>query len=152
MKKGILIKTLALAAAAVLATSCAYILLDDKKPDAVSKGEYNIVISGLVSDIASNTAIQDIQIIFEAFASNDISILPVESKTVKSDSRGIYLIEAKGFSEPITCRLCAESPQGAEVKYRSEVNEIVVTWKEESFDKETNTLYVNDHNFQLTKE
>ena len=149
MKHGIF-RTLVLTTVALLASACSYVMLNDDKED-MSEGYYNIVISGLVSDVTSNTAISDIQITLEVYHTNSPSILPFITRIVKTDSRGIYLVEDQGFTGPITCKLHAESTENADVEYISASSEIMVNWNEESIDTETNTLYVNDHNFQLTR-
>lgn len=149
MKHGIF-RTIVLSAVTLLASACSYVMLDDKH-DNMSEGYYDIVISGLVSDVASNTALSGINITLEVYLTNSPSVLPFITRVVKTDSRGIYMVGEQGFSAPITCKLTAESDKNADVGYISATNEIVVSWKEESIDSETNTLYVNDHNFQLKR-
>lgn len=142
-------KLLTLTLLAISATSCSLALLNDdsEKLD----GNLKIVVTGVASDVASNKPLKGIKISFSAYTENSLSILPLASQTVYTNSEGIYTIHAEGFSDAITCTITAQSTDQDEVIYEEQTNKIVVTWSGDSFDKETETFYVNNCNFQLKK-
>ena len=139
-------KLLALAIAAVASASCGLAFLNDDEP--VLDGDFKIVVNGVASDAATNVPLTGIKVTFSAFAENSPSVLPVISKTVYTDSRGIYSVEAIGFSDPVTCTITAESTEGT-ADFESMTNKVVVAWHGNSFDSESGTFYVNECNFQM---
>ena len=143
-------KLLALTLLSATAMSCSLAFLNDD--EAYLDGDMKLVVNGVVSDVATNTPIQDIKITFSAFAENSLSVLPLISKTVYTDINGEYSVETFGFSESITCRMTAESIEDMKQQYESMENVIVVTWSGNSFDESSHTFYVNDCNFQMKKE
>lgn len=142
-------KLLTLTLLAISATSCSLALLSDESEKL--DGDLKIVVTGVASDVVSNTPLTGIKITFSAYKENSISILPLASQTVYTNSDGIYTIQAEGFSEAITCTITAESIEQDEVEYEEITSKIVVTWSGDSFDEETGTFFVNDCNFQLKK-
>lgn len=140
---------LALTILAVLSMSCSTALLNDE--EAVLDGEFAIAVNGVVSDVASNAPIKDIQVTFSAFATNSLSIMPLVSKTVTTKSDGTYSFKVFGFSDPVTCKITAESKENAENRYETMINEIVVAWEGNSYAPEQKTFFVNDCNFQMEK-
>lgn len=142
-------KLLTLTLLAISATSCSLALLSDESEKL--DGDLKIVVTGVASDVISNTPLTGIKITFSAYKENSISILPLASQTVYTNSDGIYTIQAEGFSEAITCTITAESIEQDEVQYEEITSKIVVTWSGDSFDEETGTFFVNDCNFQLKK-
>ena len=142
-------KLLTLTLLAISATSCSLALLSDESEKL--DGDLKIVVTGVASDVVSNTPLTGIKITFSAYKENSISILPLASQTVYTNSDGIYTIQAEGFSEAITCTITAESIEQDEVQYEEITSRIVVTWSGDSFDEETGTFFVNDCNFQLKK-
>ena len=137
-------KILALATLAAASTSCSMAFLNDEESSL--DGDHRIIVTGVVSDVATNRPLSEIKVTFSAFAENSLSILPLTSKTVNTDTKGEYTIEAFGFSEPVTCTLTAENPE-----YGTMTNKIVVTWTGSTFDSSSKTFIVNDCNFQMKK-
>ena len=138
-------KILALTILAVTSASCSMALLNDE--ESALDGDHRIIVTGVASDVATNKPLTDITVTFSAFAENSLSVLPLASKTVTTDSKGVYTVEAFGFSEPVTCTLTAEG-EG----YAAMANKIVVTWTGSTFDSTSKTFYVNDCNFQMKKD
>ena len=114
-------------------------------------GDMRIVINGVVSDFVTNAPISDIKVTFSAYAENSLSVLPIASTTVMTNSQGIYTIEMFGFSDPVTCTVTAESTDHTADEYETMTNKIVVNWSGTSFNADTRTFYVNDCNFQMKK-
>lgn len=129
------------------AMSCSQALLDDgaEHPD----GNGRIIITGMVADVADQKPIEGIRISFEAFPDNSISIMPIVSKTVYSDSEGIFAITVEGLSRPVTCRVFTGETHG-ETQYETQTNEIKVSWSGTAYDHKTETFIVNDCNFLLS--
>ena len=135
----------------VLALSCSNLILLDNHDDVQPKDNLKLTVNGVVSDVETNQPISGIKITLEAFAENTPTLLPDAAKTVHTDENGVYTIEASGFSGTITCTLTAESPEDAAVKYETITNKVLVTWDGSSFDETSNTAYVNDCNFQMSR-
>ena len=150
-----MIRTLKKISALILLTasalSCTSLILLDTHEGNRHEDNLKLTINGVVSDVASNAPLQGIKITLEAFAENSPSLLPDATKTVTTDDKGVYTIEASGFSGTISCTLTAESPEDAETRYETVTNKVVVTWTGSSFDPETNTAYVNECNFQMSR-
>lgn len=144
-----LFNILALAVLSAASLSCSKALLSDYEE--ALKGEFTIAVNGVVSDVAANSPIKDINVTFSAYAENAISVLPLSSMTVKTGVDGTYSIEMSGFSDPVTCIIQAESDEESDQQYESMSSEIVVTWAGNSFDPERKTFFVNDCNFQMEK-
>ena len=140
---------LALTILAALSISCSMALLNDD--ETVLDGEFAIAVNGVVSDVVTNAPLKDIQVTFSAFATNSLSVMPLVSKTVTTDTDGTYSFKILGFSDPVTCTITAESIVEAENQYEAMTNEIVVTWEGNSYDPERKTFFVNDCNFQMEK-
>lgn len=138
-------KLLVLALTAAASMSCGLAFLSDD--EAHLDGNLKIVVNGVVSDVATNAPLTDVEITFSAYAENTLSILPLLSKTVSTNSKGEYTVEAYGFSEPVTCSMTAAGND----EYKQMENKIVVTWSGNSFDERNDTFYVNDCNFQMEK-
>ncbi len=145
----ILKKILILAILTTSSVSCSMAFLGED-PN-ILDGDMTIVINGIASDVVTNAPISDIKVTFSAFAENSLSVLPIVSTTVHTDSKGIYTIEVFGFSDPVTCTLTAESTDKTADKYETMTNKIVVNWSGNSFDEASRTFYVNDCNFQMKK-
>lgn len=144
-------KTLALIFVTASAMSCSSLILLDDRVDSQLNDNLKLTVNGVVSDMTSNLPIQGIKVTLEAFAENTPSLLPDVSKTVYTDENGVYTIEASGFSGTITCTLTAESAEDADVRYETATNKLVVTWEGSSFDYASNTAYVNECNFQMSR-
>ena len=143
-------KLLALTILAATSISCSPALLNDEEESL--DGNLKIVVNGVVSDVVTNAPISDIKITFSAFAENSPSVLPLISKTVNTDGKGVYTVEATGFTGPVTCTLTAESMEDATVKYETMTNKIVVASNNgTTLDADSNTFVVNDCNFQMKK-
>ena len=140
---------LSLMLAAASAASCDVVLLSDD----IAKNEDNltVVVNGIVSDVASNSTLTGIKITFEAYSGETISGSPLASKTVYTDSNGLYTVQAEGFSDAITCIVTAESTNQNEEQYETMTNKVVVTWAGSSYDMDKGTFFVNDCNFQMRK-
>lgn len=145
-------KTFVLIAVAASALSCSNLVLLDRQEETPTEGNLKLTVNGVVSDVTSNLPLSGMKITLSAYAENSPSLLPDASKTVLTDGKGVYTIEATGFSGPVTCMITAESPEDAKVKYETVTNKVVVTWSGNSFDAESNTAFVNDCNFQMKKE
>ena len=144
-------KIFVLIAVAAASLSCSAMVLLDRQEDTPKEGNLKLTVNGVVSDITSNRPLSGMKITLSAYAENSPSLLPDANKTVFTDSKGVYTIEASGFSGPVTCMVTAESPEDADVKYETVTNKVVVTWSGNSFDAESNTAYVNECNFQMRK-
>ena len=144
-------KISALILLAASALSCTSLILLDTPEENRHEDNLKLTVNGVVSDVETNQPISGIKITLEAFAENTPTLLPDAAKTVHTDENGVYTIEASGFSGTITCTLTAESPEDAAVKYETITNKVVVTWDGSSFDETSNTAYVNDCNFQMSR-
>ena len=145
MKK-YLYKILSLVLLSASLLSCSLILLDIN--DRQTGSNFKVIVNGVVSDVTSNSVITGAKITFEAYA-DETAATPFLTKTVYSDSNGIYTVEAEGFSDPITCLVTAESTTQNQAQYETLTNKVVVTWNGSSFDQESNTFFVNECNFQM---
>ena len=92
------------------ALSCSSLILLDTPEDNRHEDNLKLTINGVVSDVASNAPLSGIKVTLEAFAENSPSLLPDATKTATTDEKGVYTIEASGFSGTISCTLTAESP------------------------------------------
>ena len=142
-------KLLALTILAAASASCSQVFLFDDGSNL--EGDMKIVVTGVVSDVVTNKPIQDITITFSAFAENSISVLPLISKTIRTDENGVYLIDSHGFNKPVTCIITAESTELTGAQYKKMENKVVVKWNGSSYDEASKTFYVNDCNFQMKK-
>ena len=115
-------------------------------------GEFAIAVNGVVSDVATNAPLKDIQVTVSAFATNSLSVMPLISKTVMTEADGTYSFKVFGFSDPVTCKITAMSKEDAENRYETMTNKVVVTWEGNSYDPDSKTFFVNDCNFQMEKE
>lgn len=105
-----------------------------------------IIISGSISDIGTKRPIESVKVLFSAYESHEDSALPVNEQNVYTDSNGSYSIMASGFSTPVTCVIVTEAEGYASVR-----KEILVNWEGISFDRATNTFFVNDCDFHLER-
>ena len=141
-------KILALIVFAASTLSCSMAFLDGE--EAHLDGNLTIAVSGVASDVATNTPLTGIKVTFAAYpADNPISILPLATKTVYTDGNGVYTVEVTGFNENVTCTLTAESTDQNEVRYEPMTNKILVSWTGNSFDAKKGIFVVNDCNFQM---
>ena len=140
---------LALTISAALSISCSTALLNEEKN--MLYGDFAIVVNGVVSDVANNAPTENIQVTFSAFAANSLSVMPLVSKTVMTESDGTYSFKVSGFSDPVTCKITAKSKEDAEKRYETMTNEVVVVWEGNSYDPKQKTFFVNDCNFQMEK-
>lgn len=142
------ILTLIVIATATL--SCAQAFLGEN--ESLQKGDLKIIVSGVASDVTTNSPLTGIKITFDAYpASNTHNIIPLATKTVYTDSNGVYTVEVGGFSENITCTLTAECTNQNQIKYEAQTNRVHVSWNGLSFDQSKGVFVVNDCNFQLKK-
>ena len=140
-----LLRILAVTIFASTSLSCSMALLNDE--EAALNGEYTISVNGVVSDVATNATLDGIKVTFEAFNESSLSVMPLITLTDVTDSKGVYTIKAKGFSDPVTCTITAEG----DGQYETMTNKVVVTWSGNSFDPESKTFFVNDCNFQMKR-
>mgnify|MGYP003288395037 FL=1 len=143
-----LLKILAVTIFATMSLSCSMALLNDE--EAALNGEFTITVNGVVSNVVTNAPLEGMKITFEAFDENSLSVMPLISLTDVTDSKGVYTIKAKGFSDPVTCIITAESTEETG-QYETMTNKVVVTWSGNSFDPESKTFFVNDCNFQMKR-
>lgn len=129
--------------------SCSLALLNSD--EAALDGDSTVIVSGSVSDISSNEPITGIRITFAAYPENTLYPLPIITKTVYSDSKGLYTVDAYGFSDVITCKVTAESLDLENLPYEKSTNEILIPWSGAGYDQSTMTFFVNNCNFQLKK-
>lgn len=132
-----------IAAAAVI--SCDKALVADNGYEL--GGDYRIVVTGSVSAM-DNTPLEEIKVTLNAYPPDVLYPLPLVTKTVYTDNKGLYSVDAFGFSGSIICNVKAESQDGS---YNSETQELKITWSGPSFDEKNNTFFVNDCNFKLVK-
>lgn len=141
-------KILALIVLATATLSCSKAFLGGDDPSL--DGELTIAVSGVASDVTTNVTLTGIKVTFAAYpADNSISILPLTTKTVYTDSNGVYTVEVKGLSGNLSCTLTAESTGQNETQYESMTNKILVSWTGNSFDSKKGMFVVNDCNFQM---
>lgn len=107
-------------------------------------GEHTVIISGIVSDTASNTPVEGVMITFSAIDKEGISINV--SQNVYTDSNGRYRIESDGLYDPLTCTLDVTHPG-----FSSTRKTILVNWSGPSYDEKKNIFFVNDCNFHLER-
>lgn len=115
------------------------------------EGNCILVVTGSVSDIETSTPIKGIKISFSAYPQGNPAAGPLSTKTVYSDSNGIYAIEAEGFNRPITCRITAESQSSDELSYKSAVQEVNINWSDTGYDAENGRYFINNCDFKLSK-
>lgn len=143
-------KILSLIVIATATLSCAQVFLGEK--DSSLEGDLKIIVSGVASDVTTNTPLTGIKITFAAYpASNPLSIIPLATKTVYTDGNGVYTVEVEGFSENIICTLTAECTNQNQIKYEAQTNKVHVSWNGISFDQSKGVFVVNDCNFQMKK-
>lgn len=130
--------------------SCSLALLNDETVSL--DGECRVIVTGVVSDVADNTPVTGAKITFSAYPNNTLYPLPLVTKTVYSDSKGIYSVDAIGFEEEITCKVTAEGPEDSKIEYKKMTSELLIPWKGAAYDEESCTFFVNDCNFQMKKE
>lgn len=121
-------------------TSCS------KDDSSLLEGEGTIIITGIVTDMATGNPLRDIKITFEAYTPKGRLI---ETKTSYSSSDGIYGVEADGFNGIVNCIMTAEDASGVYQKAKIEIN---IPWKGTSFNREKGIFVVNDCNFYLDKD
>ena len=143
-----LLRILAVTIFAATSLSCSMALLNDE--EAALNGEFTISVNGVVSNIATNAPLEGVKVTFEAFDETSLSVMPLITLTDVTDSKGVYTIKAKGFSDPVTCTITAESTEKTG-NYETLTNKVVVTWSGNSFDSESKTFFVNDCNFQMKR-
>ena len=74
---------------------------------------------------------------------------PLIIDEVHTTSKGTYTINVSGvINEPLLCILTAEDVTDA---YEGKSNQVNISWRGTSFDRETGTFVVNDCSFQLSK-
>lgn len=105
-----------------------------------------IVISGTISDMDTKQPLEGVKILFTAYDSDEDFTLPVTEQNVYTDSKGSYSIMASGFSTPVTCVIVTEAEGYAAVR-----KEVFVNWEGTSFDRVSNSFFVNECDFHLEK-
>lgn len=143
-----LLRILAVTIFAATTLSCSMALLNDE--EAHLDGEFTITVNGIVSNVVTNAPLKGIKITFEAFDEGSLSVMPLITLSDMTDSKGVYTITAKGFSDPVTCMITAESTEETG-QYETLTNKVVATWSGNSFDPESKTFFVNDCNFQMKR-
>ena len=104
-----------------------------------------IIISGAVSDKVSGEALSGIQI--HLLAVEQIGKKKIEhTKNGYTNSEGLFTITAGEFHYPVACTITAEDKNG---RYKSEQQEINISWQGTSYDEYNNCFYVNECNFYM---
>lgn len=109
--------------------------------------ERTMLVSGSVSDMSGN-ALEDITIKLKAYPQDNAEADPVTSETTYTSNKGTYSIHAKGAEMPLLCIVTAEDMKGI---YESQTQQVLISWKNMSFDEIANMFVVNNCNFQLSK-
>ena len=104
-----------------------------------------VMISGTVSSMDTNTPVEEVKIVFNAYSDNGSSS-PINTQNVYTDSHGTFNIIAEIISTAVTCVITTEHGE-----YKSERKEIIVNWKGLSYDASHRTFFVNDCNFHIVK-
>lgn len=131
------------AVTAFVSCSEAFIVMDK-----VDDAEGRIIITGTISELGSAQPLKDIRVVFQAYDAEAASLSLVCKDEVYSGNDGVYAIEAYAPGGRLRCVLTAEDMNG---KYKSQTQEIIVTWSGPSYDRHSNSFVVNDCNFQLSK-
>lgn len=149
MKKHLInIVILLLSATAVL--SCSVINAEPGSPDIVpdADGTWGLVISGTASDKNEAFPLEEMKITLHTAAISEDAEEVLFTKTVYTDNRGGFTLEARGFTTPISCIIKAEDPNGI---YASHTHEIpLITW-DSSYNMMAGVYYINDCDFYLEK-
>lgn len=114
-------------------------------PEGVMDQGGTIMITGTVSNTDSNSPIEGVKIVFNAFSEEDGGAT-VNTHNVYTDSNGIFNITAEDINTTVICLITAEHDE-----YVSEKKEIIVNWKGISYDAQNRTFFVNDCDFHLAK-
>lgn len=108
-----------------------------------------IIVSGAVSDKISGEALVGIQIHFRAVENTGKEEI-IHTKKGYTNREGLFTITAGDFYYPATCTITAEDPNGI---YKSEQQELNISWHSTSYDEYNNCFYVNECDFyMITKE
>lgn len=110
--------------------------------DSVAK---TIIATGAVSDKATGEALPGIQIYLRAVENTRKGEI-VHTKNGYTNSEGLFAITAGDFHYPVTCTITAEDKEG---RYKSEQQEINISWQGTSYDEYNNCFYVNECNFYM---
>ena len=113
------------------------------------KKQKNLFISGVAVDIATGNPIEEIQITMTATELYDSHEGRVVTKSTYTNNYGLYTIATEGFSEPLTCIIKAEDPNGIYLPAASQ--EVKVSWQGMAYDDASNTFFVNECNFYMEK-
>lgn len=116
---------------------------------ATGKQQKNLFISGVAVDIATGKPIEEIQITMTATELYDSHEGRVVTKSTYTNNFGLYTIAAEGFSEPLTCVVKAEDPNGIYLPATSQ--EVMVSWQGMAYDAASKTFFVNECNFYMEK-
>ena len=137
----------ALLSVATAVLSCSVGVFDAMPDMEGALPEKMISITGAVCS-QDGQLLEDVAITFKSYLQNDMDAAPITTKTVYSNSKGTFSLEAEGADINLLCILIAEDPDGI---YESQNQQIFVSWKGVSFDEMTGTYIVNDCNFVLNR-
>ena len=130
------------------AFSCTAAFVLDDKDGIAGVGELSLRITGTVSDINTLTPLEGVKITFSAKSAASEKDSKDTEMNVYTDNKGVYIIEAAGFHESITCTVTASDPDDV---YSEASQEVEILWTGVSFDEMKEKFIVNDCNFKLDK-
>ena len=114
--------------------------------ETIPPDEVSLVISGTVSDMTSDKPIKNVELIFEAFVSNDMKN-PIINRSSYTDSKGTFSIKTDGYTySSVRCLITTKHEE-----YISVQKELIVNLTEISYDEQTATCFINDCNIHLEK-
>lgn len=135
--------------AAAISTSCSLALVNNGNE--AHDGSHSVVISGAVSELGTGTPLSGIKITLQAMPVNVLYPLPISTLNEYTDSKGNFSLTAGGFSDVITCKVTASSPDPETIPYAPASQEHHISWSGPSYDAGTLTFFVNNCNFQMKR-
>lgn len=130
-------------------SSCSVEIFDsEENKTGIGHGK-RVIITGIVSDADSGSALEDITIHFKAYPQKNPDAAPVVTDEVHTGSNGAFTIMTPPTKpDQFLCTLTATDPDG---QYESHTKQIIITWEGTSYDKDLQMYVVNNCNFQLKK-
>ena len=114
--------------------------------DAHNNGDYTIVVCGTASDKTAGIPLEGIRI--RLYATEETGNTEAISTLTHTDSRGYFALNAEGFGKPIRCTITAEDEKGL---YKTEQQDLNISWSGTSFDEHSGHFYVNDCDFFMER-
>ena len=130
------------------AFSCTAAFVMDETDGQGGAGELSLRITGTVSDMNSLTPLEGMKITFNSRSTSSDKEQQQTELNVYTDNNGVYIIEAAGFHESITCTITASDPDDI---YSDASQEVEVLWTGVSFDEMKEKFIVNDCDFKLKR-